>query len=387
MENTVPYSMLLHFAREVEDFRTGNRLYYPSSSILFMAFLGVLCGAEDWEEVVEVAESSKPLLRKHLGEEYVGIPSHDTFCRFFSLVKPQAMETAFRKIMFQLHSRLSNEQQKGVIAIDGKYMSGVTDESALNVVSAFATATGICLGQEVAERKMNEPQMLRKLIHELNIKGTVITADALHCQKESVRDIIETGGDYLITVKANQRHLYEGIAEGIRVETLRNKSMWIDQAEQVTQGHGRYEKRICYSCSHPGWLPKCGHEWAGVKSFGTMTSERTIVATGETSIDTRCFISSLQKDALSQLQMMRSHWNIENNLHWQLDISFREDDTRMNKNQLLNLSLLRKMAMPVLKAFTYKKGASMKKKMLAAALKPTIKDKLMAFALKFYEIS
>lgn len=113
-------------------------------------------------------------------------------------------------------------------------------------------------------------------------------------------------------------------------------------------------------------------------------SERTILATGETSSETRCFISSLEKDALLQLTIMREHWKIENNLHWQLDVSFREDDTKINKNQSLNISLLRKMAMPILKEFIYKKGASMKKKMLATALKPDIRKKLIQFAILFY---
>lgn len=387
MDESVRYSLLLSFARDVEDFRSGNRLHYPASSIIFMAFVGILCGAQDWEDIVEVCEASEDLLETHLGSDFVGVPSHDTFERFFSLVNADSMESAFRKVMFQAHCRLANPVDKEVIAIDGKYLASVTDEVALNVVSAYATGTGLCLGQEVADKKMNEPQMLRKLIHALDIGGTIITADALHCQKESVQAIIDAGADYLITVKANQQKLYQGILEGIRVEKLRDKAKWIDHAHETTTGHGREEIRICHSCSHPGWLPACGKEWKGVKSFGTITSQRTILSTGEVSTETRCFISSLEKDAITQLHIMRAHWKIENNLHWQLDVSFAEDDTRMKKNQLLNLSRLKKMGMPVLKGFEYKKGASMKKKMLAAALKPQVKEKLIKQAISFYEKS
>lgn len=392
MGNTFDYSLLLSFADNVEDFRTGNRLFYPSNSIIFMGFIGVLCGGENWEEIVEIAESSEDLLSEYLGSSFVGVPSHDTFSRFFSLVKSSSLEQSFRKTMSLLQNRLRGDLEnsntignKEIVAFDGKYATSVTDTSGLNVVTAYATSTGLCLGQEVADKKMNEPEQLRKLVSELYLAGTIITADALHCQKESAKAIKEAKADYLLIVKTNQEKLYEGILEGIRVENIRNKAKWIDHAEESIQGHGRKEVRICDSCSHLGWLPNCGTEWEGMKSFGTITTKRTILATGETSTETRCFISSLEKDALTQLHIIRSHWKIENNLHWQLDVSFHEDDTKMNKNQLLNIALLRKMAMPVLKAFTYKKGASMKKKMLAAALKPKIKNMILQQAIDLYQ--
>lgn len=394
MNSTRDYSLLLTFARQVEDFRSGNRLYYPCCSIIFMTYLGVLCGGEDWEDIVEISESSEELLRHYLGSDFVGVPSHDTFSRFFSLVNPGSLERAFRKTMslVQRHLRGDLEESekicdKEVVALDGKYATSVTDTPDLNVVTAYATGTGLCLGQEVADKKMNEPQQLRKLVSELDLSGTIITADALHCQKDSIEAIITARADYLIIVKSNQDKLYKGILKGIRVENMRNKPQWIDHAEEISQGHGREERRTCHSSSHLGWIPKCGREWAGIKSFGMITSDRTDLSTGESTTETRCFISSLQKDALSQLHIIRNHWKIENNLHWQLDVSFGEDDTRMKKNPVLNLAILRKMAMPVLKAFTYKKGASMKRKMRAAALKPKIKKELIEAAMHFYQIS
>lgn len=394
MSYSPDYSLLLSFANEVEDFRTGNRLYYPSCSIIFMAFVGVLCGGQDWDEIVEISESSEDLLIQYLGDSFVGVPSHDTFSRFFSLVSPCSLEQAFRKTMSTLQSRLrgdldksSSTKDKEIVAFDGKYARSVTDVSDLNVVTAYATGTGLCLGQEVADKKMNEPEQLRKLVADLHLAGTVITADALHCQKDSIEAITAARADYLIVVKSNQEKLYEGILEGIRVENNRNKAKWIDHAREITRGHGRKEIRTCHSCSHLGWIPGCGQEWPGIKSFGTITCQRTILATAETSTETRCFISSLEKDAFAQLHIIQNHWKIENNLHWQLDVSFKEDDTKMKKNQLLNLTILRKMAMPVLKAFTYKKGASMKKKMLAAALKPKVKKEILQAAMQLYQKS
>ena len=179
------YSLLLDFAREVEDFRVGNRLFYPSSSIIFMTFVATLCGAEDWSEVIEVAEASEELFREYLKEDFAGIPSHDTFSRFFSLIKPEALESAFRETMKEMHKPLIDRNEKEVVAIDGKYMAGVRGDSALNVVSAYATGSGISLGQEIADKKMNEPKALRALVNSLDLQNTIITADALHCQKES----------------------------------------------------------------------------------------------------------------------------------------------------------------------------------------------------------
>lgn len=352
-----------------------------------MAFIGILCGAQEWDEVVEVCEASEDLLGLYLGKEFVGVPSHDTFERFFSLVKVESLEIAFRKTMQKVHAHLSDPTRAETIAVDGKYMKGVQDESALNVVSAYATATGLCLGQEVADKKMNEPRQLRKLVEALDVHDCVITADALHCHKESVKKIIEAEADYLLIVKANQEKLYQGILQGIEIENIRGKARFIDHAEETTKGHGRRETRTCHSCSHTGWLPLCGKEWTEIKSFGTITTERTLLSTGETSVETRCFISSLEKDAVRQLHIIRDHWKIENNLHWQLDVSFAEDLTKMKKNQLLGIGLRRKLAMPVIKTFTYKKGASMKKKMLAAALKPQIKEQIITHALSFYQIS
>lgn len=394
MDSNPDYSLLLSFSREVEDFRRGNRLYYPSCSIIFMTYLGVLCGGEDWYDIVEISEASEELLTHYLGSDFVGVPSHDTFSRFFSLVNPASLESAFRKTMSTLQNRLRVELDKSeklsdkeVVAFDGKYANSVTDVPALNVVTAYATRTGLSLGQRVADKKMNEPEQLRKLVAELDLSGTIITADALHCQKESTKDIITARAEYLIIVKSNQEKLYKGILEGIKVENIRNKLKWIDHAEEISQAHGREEIRTCHSCSHLGWIPKCAQEWAGMKSFGTITSERTNLSTAQTTIETRCFISSLEKDALEQLHIIRDHWKIENNLHWQMDVSFGEDETKMKKNQILNLAILRKMAIPVLKEFTYKKGTAIKRKMRAAALKPDIKKLLIEKAMKFYQKS
>lgn len=375
---------LLNFARKVEDFRTGNRVFYPSASIVFMAFVGVLCGAKEWEDVVEIGESCADLLKELLEDDFVGVPSHDTFNRFFNLISTASMEKAFRETMSTVYAQSASPSHKEVVAVDGKYLKGVKGNSALNMVSAYATELGICLGQEEADKKINEPEAFRRLLGGLELKNYIVTADALHCEKESAKAIVQAKGDYILIVKGNQLHLQEAIKEAVRVESIRGKKRFIDRAEEISQGHGRTERRICYSCSHKGWLPNLGRDWENLQSFGCITCERTDHATGQVSTETRCFISTLKMDAAAHMRWIRSEWKIENNLHWQLDVTFKEDACRMTKAQSKNLSLLRKLAMPVLKDFKYKKNASMRKKMLAAALKPDIKRKLILSALAFY---
>lgn len=387
MEQGYNFSKILEFVYEVEDFRTGNRLCYPASSILFMAILGFLCNARNWQEVVDICEESEDILIEYLKDDYVGVASKSTFYRFFSLITPIALERAFRQVMEAQRKSQHSDDEQECIAVDGKYLRGVTDQSALNVVSLYSTEHGLCLGQQEAERKMNEPEVLRSLVKELNIKGAVITADALHCQKESVKTIIEEGGDYLICVKQNQAKLMEAIISGVEGETIRGKKRYIDYAEEAQEGHGRKERRVCRSCSHLGWIPEVGKKWEGIKSFGTVTAYRTVVAQGKTSCETRCFISSLPMDAARQLVIMRNHWKIENNLHWQLDVTFAEDLSRMLKNQLLNISLLRKLIMPPVKDFQYKKGASLKAKMFAALIKPNVRKQLIKSTVQFYSNS
>lgn len=381
-------SLLLEFTHSVEDYRKGNRLHYPSSSIIFITFIGILCGAKQWDEIVEVGESCEKLLKEYLREEYVGVPSHDTFSRFFSLVSPESMEKAFRQTMQKIRSNhVSEEASKEVIAIDGKYMNGVKGSESLNIVSAFATSLGLSLGQKEAEKKMNEPEVLRQLLSELDLKDCIITADALHCQKESAKRIIEAKADYVLVVKKNQRKLHNAILEGIRVENIRDKKRSISHEEVSIEAHGRIDNYVCHSCSLLGWLPQVGTEWEGIKSFGTITRESTDLSSGEKSIETRCFISSLPMNAEDHLKWLRKHWLIENHLHWQLDVTFQEDQSRMKRVQSKNISLLRKLALPALKSFEYKKHSSLKNKMFAAAFKPEIRRKLIDSALEFFYVS
>lgn len=391
--DTTRISLILDFSRNVEDFRTGNRLHYPSSSIIFMSVIGFLLGATDWEEVVEVAESSIDLLKEYLGKDFLGVPSHDTFSRFFSLVSNKSLEKSFREVMQKAWEHQKQErikkgnQEKEVLAVDGKYHRGVTNSSGLNIVSLYSTTSGMTLGQHVADKKINEPTSLRELVNELFIESCVITGDALHCQKDSVKAIIDNHADYLLSVKGNQEKLQEGIQEGVKREIERARKQLIDSYRKEEYGHGRHEVRTCYSCSHLGWLPKCGKEWKGIKSFGKVISERTELKTGKTSTEERCFISSLPMDAHVQMDIMRNHWKIENNLHWQMDVSFAEDQTKMQANQLKNIALIKKLLAPAIKAFEHKKKSSMKRKMKAAALNMEVRKKLIISILEFYNLN
>jgi predicted transposase YbfD/YdcC len=354
--------------------------------------IGFLLGATDWEEIVEISASSTDILEEYLGEDFLGVPSHDTFSRFFSLVSNESLEKSFREVMqnareYQNQERKKRKnEEKEVLAVDGKYHLGVTNSSALNIVSMYSTTTGMTLGQHVADKKINEAASLRELVNELFIESCIITGDALHCQKDSAQAIIDNHADYLLCVKGNQEKLQEGIKEGIKTEIIRQKKRFIDSYEKKELGHGRHEVRTCYACSHLGWLPMCGREWEGIQSFGKVISERTELKTGKTTTDERYFISSLPMDAHLQMDIMRNHWKIENNLHWQMDVSFSEDRTRMQVNQLKNIALIKKLLAPAIKAFEYKKNASMKRKMKAAVYNIEIRKKLVISILEFYNI-
>ena len=176
----------------------------------------------------------------------------------------------------------------------------------------YSTISGMTLGQHLADKKINKPVSLRELINELFIESYIITGDALHYQKDSVKAIIDNYADYLLCVKGNQ----EKLKEGIKTEIMRQKKRFIDSYQKEELGHGRHGVCTCYACSHLVWLPKkSGREWVGIKRFGKVISERTEPKIGKTTTDERYFISSMPMDAHIQIDVMKNYWKIENNLH------------------------------------------------------------------------
>lgn len=376
-------SQLHTLAQSVIDFRTGNHQYYSSTSIVFMSLVGVLCGAKGWTSIELVCESKEDLLKSYLGDDFSGVPSHDCFRYFFRLLDTKQLESTFREFMACV-----KRPAQAVIAVDGKTeraASGVGKstgkESKLHIISAFVTEVGISLGQVAVSEKKNEIVEIPVLLKELDIKGDIITIDAMGCQKKIAETIIEKKADYIFQVKENQSHLLASLKEGCEKQIGKRTSCY-EFASKTNQGHSRIEERSCFMCNFLGWLPKCGKEWPGIKSFGCVTTCVRNTTTNEETTEKHYFISSLPLNAELAMDSIRKHWCIENNLHWQLDVSFGEDSIRLDKKSMMNLSVLNKIALPILKKHPVK--LSIANKMMKAAMNNNFLKELIDYTFETF---
>jgi predicted transposase YbfD/YdcC len=290
-----------------------------------------------------------------------GIPSHDTFARVFALISPAAFNERFVEWMQAVRSATADE----VVAIDGKTMRRSHDkgkgQTAIHIVSAWATRNRLTLGQIKVVEKSNEITAVPELLRLLNLKGCIVTMDALNTQKEIAREVREQGADYVLALKDNHPHLraeVEGVFEAVLNQSQADQS--VSRAESGEQGHGRTETRRGWSVAAPKWLT--GYDqWQDLKSLVLIESTRTIK--DQTTTERRYFISSLAPDATRAMAAVRAHWGIENSLHWVLDVAFREDDSRVRiKNAAENLALIRKITHNLLQQEkTLKRGIKTKR--------------------------
>ena len=270
-----------------------------------------------------------------------GIPSHDTIGRFFSLLDPKNFRDCFINWMQNLQENLSNH-----IAIYGKTVRRSFDKAkekkAIHMISAFASNTRLVLGQSKVEDKTNEITAIPKLLDLLLIKGAIITIDAMGCQRDIVNKIREKNGDYVLAVKGNQKDLYEQIAT-----YFEDKKAEMNFHEDIDKGHGRIEIRKCFATSKIDWLDN-KHEWTNLKSIVKIESTR--ITSDKETTEIRYYITSIQDDTEKLLKAIRSHWSIENSLHWTLDMTFREDESRIRKNNAPeNISILRHVILNLLR--------------------------------------
>lgn len=346
--------------------------------MLFIAICTIICGGETYTDMEEFGKAKEDWLRRYL-ELPFGIPSHDTFRRVFSLLSPEAFSNCFISWTQAIHKATKGE----VIALDGKTIrhsfDTLTGQGALHLVSAWATEAGIALGQVKVDSKSNEITAIPKLLDLLDIKGSIVTMDAMGCQKEIVEQIIGKGGDYVICLKGNQGSLHDEVKyffdEAI---SLGFKDLPCRYFESIEKDHGRIETRRCYVVEDSAieWLGETGHCWPGFKSIAAVVSERVIGK--KTSIETKYFISSMRGSAEKLARAARSHWGIENSLHWVLDMTLNEDKSRIRRdNAPENLALLRKIALNLAKRETSSK-ASMRSKLKRAAWDISYLEKLLA---------
>jgi predicted transposase YbfD/YdcC len=354
-------SVQVHFA-SLTDPRT-RKVTHPFINFIVIAICAVICGADDFVGITKFAKAKQSWLKKVL-DLSKGIPSHDRFNAIFAAIKPEEFERCLLSWITALHEVTQGQ----VIAIDGKTLRGSFDKasskSAIHMVSAWATANSISLGQVITDAKSNEITAIPKLLEMLALEGAIVTIDAMGCQTEIAQKIIDRGGDYVLNVKGNQPTLRNGIEE-VFADYLNDKPPEhpVQISSSKRKAHGRYEERWYYVCTAPKKLP--GRDrWPGLKAIGMVIANTT--RDGKHSVDIRSFILSKRISAGRFAKVVASHWSIENQLHWQLDVTFREDHSRIRKGHAdANFSTLRKTALSMLKNETTNK-VGVKNKRLSA---------------------
>lgn len=348
--------------------RQCKNLRHPLVDVLALGLCGVLCGCEDFVEIEEFGRSKEAFFRRFLELPH-GVPSHDTFRRVFQAVCPQALQRCLIDWLRGLRQAAPPAAGDGeVIAIDGKTLRRTFDRArglgALHLVSAWATANGITLGQVAAGAKSNEAAAIPRLIELLDLKGCIVTIDAAGCQKDVAAQIVAKDADYVLALKENQPTLYEQVADyflqQIGEESPGGKMRCHRQAER---GHGRAETRQTFVAPVPRGMAAAG-AWAGLATIVLVIRRCVDHATGKASDEVRYFISSLPARAKRLAGAVRQHWGIENGLHWVLDVAFDEDRLRLrDRNAVENLALLNRLAVSLLRQDkTVKAGVKCKRK-------------------------
>jgi len=352
-----------YFADLPDPRRQAGRRHFLGD-ILAIAICAVICGADEFSAIAEFGRAKVKWFKKSLRLPH-GIPSEDTFRRVFTALKPEAFERCFMAWV----KALAGSSKGGQIAIDGKSLRGSFDragnKAAIHMVSAWASANELCFGQLATDAKSNEITTIPKLLELLDLNGATVTIDAMGCQTRIANQIIDMGGEYVLALKGNQGTLHEEVKLFLD-DAIGNDFKGIEHGfdEQTDGDHGRIEVRRTWSTSSVAWFEDRA-QWAGLRSFAAVECERTVA--DKTSCERRYFISSLDgRDAEALAKAVRAHWQIENGLHWSLDVGFAEDKSRVRRGHAAeNLSRVRRMALNLLKQETTSKRGIKTKRMRA----------------------
>jgi predicted transposase YbfD/YdcC len=348
--DTQPDASIGYHFTDLEDPRIDRSKQHKLLDILVIAICAIICGADDWVAIQGFGEAKLDWFQGFLDLPN-GIPSHDTFGRVFARLDPEQFHTCFMNWIMAA-SELTNGQ---VIAIDGKTLRRSHDKilgkGAIVMVSAWATANHLVLGQVKVDDKSNEITAVPELLRALDISGCIITTDAMGCQKEIASLIVAGKGDYVLALKDNHPLLSENVQLLFKdLEDSRFKAYDYDVAQTVEKGHGRLETRQCWTISDPAVLRglRGTQDWEGLRCVAKVRARRTVG--DKTTVEDRYYLSSLDGQAQQLLMATRTHWGIENSLHWVLDIAFREDESRVRKGHgAQNLAILRHIALNLLK--------------------------------------
>ena len=363
MEKESSVAIIDHFL-ELEDPRLNRKKDHLLIDIVTITICAVICGADDWVAISKFAIAKQMWFKTFLKLPN-GIASHDTFGRVFSLISPEEFQKCFRNWIESIVSVFDNE----IIAIDGKTIRRSHDKgigkSAIHMVSAWASQNRLTLGQIKTDEKSNEITAIPELLKMLEIKGCIVTIDAMGCQKTIAEQIIDQKGDYVLALKGNHGNLLDSVEKVFN--KIENQPYFenfnVDYYETKDVNHGRVEYRRHCITTEMDQIYKAD-EWKGLNTIGMVESERH--ADSKITIERRYYILSLDNDAKRFAKAVRAHWGIENSVHWVLDVAFREDDSRTRKGYSAeNLSVVRHIAANLLRHEKTAKVGVKNKRLLA----------------------
>lgn len=331
----------LDFFSKVPDHRIERKKLYSVEEILLVAFCGIIAGCEGWDDLELFGEIKLPFLRRYC--KYAnGTPSDDTLRRFFRALDPMEFEACFISWVKSFQLDLAEK----VVAIDGKTSRRSFDGNAkpLHLLSAFASEIGITLGQLKVEEKTNEITAIPELLQILDLANAIVTIDAMGCQAEIAKTIIEKEAHYILALKGNQNSLHEDVK--LMFEERISQANYVEYKE-IDSGHGRIEHRRCTVVNNIDWIIKNHPKWTNLNCVIEIESMREIK--GVVSCEKRYYISSLENNPEKILRAIRHHWGIENKLHWVLDVCFGDDQSRIRKgNAPQNMAIIKKTALNLL---------------------------------------
>lgn len=370
-------SLVAHFAK-LEDPRIERKKLHSLIDIMVLSICAIVSGAEGWQGIEDFGHEKLEWLRRFIPLTN-GVPSHDCIAYVFARLSPEGFRECFISWVEGVREKTEGE----VIAIDGKTSRGSRNrklgKSPLHMVSAWACTNRLVLGQEATVEKSNEITAIPKLLELLELKGCIITIDAMGCQTAIARQIVNQQGDYVFGLKDNQPLLHEAVEDYFTLAKNNNfKGIQYDYTEETDKEHGRLEIRRYWICEDLNTLPN-PERWAGLRSIGMV--ERECNSSEKTTVERRYFINSITADAKIFANAVRAHWGIENRLHWRLDVVMREDDCRIKKdNSPAVMAMVRHLTLNLFENIPAK--LSLKQKRFKAALSDDFREQVI-FGQKF----